>query len=198
MAKDLSKHQEGIVKRYYEHHETIQSDKVSQIVSDLYLAEDDKARTKLWGRVQIALMRLNVDATLLANVVRKRDLEALAKIAADVDAGRPSKAPPPESAGEAPCGDRSVGEARRQRAAQDGHDSLEDLNLKRALKAFRRKLKTLRRDDESRLGNRYVTSGRTSEICAITPPDEFPAPVWQKLAELGRLKDAGGGTYELP
>ena len=56
----------------------------------------------------------------------------------------------------------------------------------------------MRRDDESSLGNRFVTSGRSSAIAAITPPSQYPMAVWDKLAESGRLKKAGGGTFELP
>ena len=83
-------------------------------------------------------------------------------------------------------------------ASSAGGVGLEEPNLKRALKAFRRKLKALRRDDESRLGNRYVTGGRTSNIAGITPPNEYPMAVWNKLVELGRLKKGGQGTFELP
>ncbi len=200
MTKDLSSHQQGIVKRYYEHHGTIQSDKLSQIVSDLWLAEDEKDKTKLWGRAQMALMRAGVDATRVANVVNKRDSEALARLVAKVDAGA---APAQSAGGKTPsvpslADGRTVGQVRAESTADGGYDSLDEVNLKRAMKAFRRKIKTLRRDDESRLGSRYVTYGRTSNIAAITPPTEYPMPVWEKLAELGRIKKAGQGTFELP
>ena len=199
MAKDLSRDQQGIVKRYYEHQETIQSTKLSEIVSDLWLADTDKARTKLWGRAQMALMRLGVDANRVASVVRDRDLEELAKLVAEVDAGSAPRGGPEESKHiPSPDDHRTVKQMQADKAAEGGYDSVEEPNLKRALKAFRRKLKSIKRDDESRLGNRYVTSGRQSDISAITPPHEFPAPVWQKLVEQGRLKRAGNGTYQLP
>ena len=226
MAKqDLSRHQEKIVKRYYQNQDTIQSTKLSEIVTELWLAEDEKAKTKLWGRAQVALMRLGVDATRVAKVVNERDAEALAKLVQQADQGkamgqsgmgkpagpasaghrgaRPSddseiKAMGARSMADQPGGARTISQMRAEKAAASGYDSLEEDNLKRALKAFRRKLKNYRRDDESRLGNRYVTSGRTSGISAIQPPHEFPAPVWEKLAELGRLKKTGGGTFELP
>lgn len=93
---------------------------------------------------------------------------------------------------------RTIRQMQQEKAAAGGYDSLEDANLKRALRAFRKKLKSARLDDESRLGNRYVTSGRSSGICAITPPAQFPVIVWNKLVELGRLKRSGQGTFELP
>lgn len=69
--------------------------------------------------------------------------------------------------------------------------------LKRALKAFRKRLKLTRLDDESRLGNRYVTGGRSSNIVAIQPPREYPPSVWAALVAQGKLRDAGQGFYEL-
>jgi len=207
MAKDHSRYQQGIVKRYYENQDTIQSQKVSEIVSDLWLEKDEKTQTRLWGKAQVALMRMGLDATRVANVVGKRDLESLAKLAAEADAGtgtakaasaNAASATDPKPRVPSEADGRTIGEARAQREAEGGYDSLDEANLKRALRAFRRKLKNLRRDDESRLGNRYVSSGRESNICAITPPTDYPSPVWDKLAESGRLKRAGQGTFELP
>jgi hypothetical protein len=69
--------------------------------------------------------------------------------------------------------------------------------LKRALKAFRKRLKLTRLDDESHLRGRRLTSGRASDIVAIVPPNDFPQAVWDELVRQGRLKKSGGGMYEL-
>ena len=69
--------------------------------------------------------------------------------------------------------------------------------LKLALKAFKKRLKLTRLDDESRLGYGPMTSGGRSGVVAITPPNQFPREIWQELAKQGRLKSAGGGMYEL-
>ncbi len=198
MAKDLSAHQQKIVNRYYEHHDTIQSTKLQELVSELWLADSDKAKARLWGKAQVALMRMGVDANRVASVVGKQDMEALAKLVTQADAGtaqgQAANAPRVPSAADG----RTIKQMREENAAESGRDSLEEPNLKRALKAFRKKLKAMRLDDESRLGNRYTTGGRVSGITAITPPNEYPPAVWQKLAELGRLNKAGQGMYELP
>ena len=88
MAKDFTPQQKKIVDRYYENHDTIQSNKLGELLSELWLAEDPKAATKLWGRVQVALMRMGVDANKVAAVVGERDVEALAKLVNQADAGR--------------------------------------------------------------------------------------------------------------
>ena len=70
-------------------------------------------------------------------------------------------------------------------------------DLKRAFKAFKKRLKLTRLDEESSLGGGPMSSGRNSGIVAITPPNQFPPAVWEELVKQGRLKKAGHGTYEL-
>jgi hypothetical protein len=69
--------------------------------------------------------------------------------------------------------------------------------LKQALKAFKKRLKLTRLDEESGLGGGPLSSGRGSGIVAIQPPNQYPREVWEKLVEQGKLRRAGSGTYEL-
>lgn len=69
--------------------------------------------------------------------------------------------------------------------------------LKRAFKAFKKRLKTTRLDDESRLGHGPMSGGGGSGIVAITPPDQYPQAVWEALVQQGKLKHASHGMYEL-
>ena len=73
--------------------------------------------------------------------------------------------------------------------------SKEELRL--AMKAFRKRLKLMRLDDESRMGYGPTSSGQKSRVAAITPPDQYPKAVWQELAKQGKLKHAGGRLYSL-
>jgi transcriptional regulator with XRE-family HTH domain len=68
--------------------------------------------------------------------------------------------------------------------------------LKQALKAFRKRLKLTQLDEESRLGVGPLSHTR-ARIVAITPPNQFASAVWEELVKQGKLKKAGGGTYEL-
>lgn len=71
--------------------------------------------------------------------------------------------------------------------------------LKRALGAFKKRLKLTRLDQESKLGGgRPTTSGKKSDVMGIIPPSDFPPAVWKELARQARLKDMGGGFYGLP
>ena len=69
--------------------------------------------------------------------------------------------------------------------------------LKRALKAFKKRLKATRLDDESRVGHGPMSGGGGSSIVAITPPDQYPKAVWEALVQQGKLKPATHGMYEL-
>ena len=69
--------------------------------------------------------------------------------------------------------------------------------LKRALRAFKKRLKMMRLDDESRLGRGAMTSGIESGVVAITPPNQFPSEIWEALAAQGRLIKTRDGLYEL-
>jgi hypothetical protein len=69
--------------------------------------------------------------------------------------------------------------------------------LKRAFKAFKKRLKVTRLEAESNLTYGPTTSGKKSAIVAIMPPQQFPKAVWDELVKQGKLKYAGHGTYEL-
>lgn len=69
--------------------------------------------------------------------------------------------------------------------------------LRDALKAFKKRLKLSRLDDESSLGRGPLSSGRASGIVAITPPQQFRRAIWEALVAQGRLKYAGQGLYQL-
>lgn len=68
-----------------------------------------------------------------------------------------------------------------------------DDDLKRAYKAFKKRFKLTRLDDESGLSKGSKRSG----IAGITPPTGFPPGIWEELVTQGRLKREGSGTYSL-
>ena len=76
-----------------------------------------------------------------------------------------------------------------------GAPTAEELRI--ALKAFKKRLKLTRLDDESSLGRGPMSGGKSSGIVAITPPHQYPRAVWDALVAQGRLKYAGQGLYQL-
>ncbi len=81
----------------------------------------------------------------------------------------------------------------------DGVDenALTPAYLKQAMKAFKKRLKLTQLDEESSLGGGPFSGGRKSGIVAIQPPNQYPREVWEKLVEMGKLRRAGSGLYEL-
>jgi aryl-alcohol dehydrogenase-like predicted oxidoreductase len=67
--------------------------------------------------------------------------------------------------------------------------------LKAALKAFRKRLKLTRLDDQSRIGAGPMSSGRESGIVGIVPPEQFPQAVWDELVRQGKLRKWGAQQY---
>ena len=76
-------------------------------------------------------------------------------------------------------------------------DSPTPEELRKAMKAFKKRLKLFRLDDESSLGRGPMSGGKSSGIVAIMPPNQHPKAVWDELVARGRLKYAGQGLYQL-
>jgi hypothetical protein len=67
---------------------------------------------------------------------------------------------------------------------------------KQAIRAFNKRLRLTRLDDESKLGHGAMTGGGRSGVVAISPPSQFPQKIWDELVKKGKLKYAGQGLYE--
>ncbi len=68
--------------------------------------------------------------------------------------------------------------------------------LRKALKAFKKRLKLTQLDDDSRLGHSPLT-GAHSQVVSIQPPAGFGKEIWEELADKGYLRRDGVGFYEL-
>ena len=81
MAKHqhLTKHQQGIVNRYYANHETIHINKLMELVSELAVAEGKKV-APLWKRAETALKQAGVEEAKIRAIVDAADLKKLAEL----------------------------------------------------------------------------------------------------------------------
>jgi len=96
--------------------------------------------------------------------------------------------PDPPQSGDSPAPAQNGG------APADGSSSEE---LRKAMKAFKKRLKLTRLDAESTLGHGAMSSGRRSGIISIVPPQQYRKAVWDELVRRGRLRYVGQGLYEL-
>ena len=69
--------------------------------------------------------------------------------------------------------------------------------LKKAMKAFKKRLKLSRLDDESSLGVGPMSGGKSSGIMAIQPPATYSKAVWEALVAKGKLEYVGHGLYQI-
>jgi hypothetical protein len=77
--ENYTKHQQGIIKRYYENIDQVAWQRLSELVADLYLAEGKK-RDKLWASAASFMEKLKVPQARIAALVQKKDVEGLAKL----------------------------------------------------------------------------------------------------------------------
>jgi hypothetical protein len=80
MAKqNYTSHQKNIISNYYDHLDTIMLTKLQEMVSDLYLAETQAKRDRLWQRIHQAMTKLGAPPAIVEHIMAQRDVEVLAK-----------------------------------------------------------------------------------------------------------------------
>ena len=134
--------------------------------------DDPRRAGTEWKQVYRTLQKIDLPSGRVASVVGMRDVDQLAVLIEELRA--------PEAPVEA-----------------TGDDVPDVATCKRALRAFRKRLKLTVLDDESKLGRSPLTKGAGSSPAAITPPVDWPNSVWQELVRQGKLRYIGRGFYEL-
>ena len=77
--ENYTKHQQGIIKRYYENIDQISLQKLSELVTELYLAEGKK-RDKMWATARGYMEKLKVPKDRIDHIVAKYDAALLANL----------------------------------------------------------------------------------------------------------------------
>jgi len=78
-GNERSEYQEALISRYYDNLDTIMLQKLSELVTELYLADTPGKKNKLWQRAHKAMLNLKVPAAIINHIMEKRDVEILAK-----------------------------------------------------------------------------------------------------------------------
>lgn len=77
--KPLTNHQQKVISNYYANLDSIMLSKLSELVTELYLAEPRQKRKKLWARVEKAMNNLKIPPQIKAHILEKQNVEILAK-----------------------------------------------------------------------------------------------------------------------
>ena len=79
-GREYSNHQRKIINRYYEHLDTIAINRLSELVSELYLCTDKKKAEKHWQRVEALLERTSANDAEVRKLLADRSVERLAEL----------------------------------------------------------------------------------------------------------------------
>ena len=76
---DFTPHQRKIISRYYDHRDQIMLVRLQEIVTELYLADAESKRTRLWKRAESAMKALKIPPALIAHIMAQKNTEVLAR-----------------------------------------------------------------------------------------------------------------------
>lgn len=79
MAKEYSKYQQKVIKNYYDNREAISLQRLSELVTDLYLAEG-KARQTKWKQAIAALEKLGIGPQRIEHLKEQDNPALLAQV----------------------------------------------------------------------------------------------------------------------
>ena len=83
--RDLTAHQRKIVQRYYANLDTIRTQRLSELVTEIYLASTPKRRGALWDRAAKLLLKKDTppeERAAIEEILATENVEALAALAA--------------------------------------------------------------------------------------------------------------------
>ena len=83
MAKEYSKHQQNIIKNYYNNRDAISLQRLGELVTDLYLAEG-KSRVTKWKQAASAMEKLGMKSDQIDHLVKQDNPALLAKTVEDL------------------------------------------------------------------------------------------------------------------
>ena len=79
MIDDFSKHQQKIIKNYYQNIDKISLQKLSELVTELFLSEGKKRQT-LWKAAIAAMKKIGLPQSRIDHLVEKNDPALLAQL----------------------------------------------------------------------------------------------------------------------
>jgi hypothetical protein len=81
--RDYTPYQKHVIRNYYENRPHIMLQKLSEIVSELFLAESETKQRRLWAAAEKALRNLKVPSARIAHILESQDVHLLAEVIKD-------------------------------------------------------------------------------------------------------------------
>ncbi|OHB60607.1 MAG: hypothetical protein A2168_03785 [Planctomycetes bacterium RBG_13_50_24] len=86
--KEYSQYQKSVISGYYNNLDTIMLQKLGELVTELYLADTQTRKDRLWQRTQAAMVKLKIPPAIIDHIMKKQDVEILAKNLQDWQGGK--------------------------------------------------------------------------------------------------------------
>ena len=154
-------------------------------------AADPAAAGPLWGALHKLLLKAKHDPQALMRIVGARDLAEMHRAVARAKGETVEE--PADAGGTGGAHAGAAGACTGTPAAP----AIDEATLNEALRLFRKRLKLLQLDADSRLGHGPMSGTGQFRIQSMAPPREFPIAVWDALARAGKLRREGDGFYSL-
>ena len=77
--REYSQYQKTVISDYYNNLDTIMLQKLGELVTELYLADTNAKKDRLWQRVHKAMVKLKIPPAIIDHIMLKQDAEILAK-----------------------------------------------------------------------------------------------------------------------
>ena len=84
--RNYSAFQQKVIKRYYDNKDQIDEQRLSELVTNLYLAPAKK-QAKMWESAEELMTRMKLPASRIAHVMETKDAAVLAKVVEELQKG---------------------------------------------------------------------------------------------------------------
>ena len=150
-------------------------DEIAKLANEISAVDEAGS---LWGQLHKLFLKSPVEPDVAAQIIMHKDVEELKQVVGQLQHGE--KATVESEHNELPLPELS-------------HET-----KKQAMRTFRKRVKFIKLDRESKLGIGPLTTGKEATFDSVEAPHDYPREVWKVLATEGQLIDDGGGFYRLP
>jgi len=149
-------------------------DEITTVAEQILASKDPGS---LWGKLHKAFLKSPVDSATAAKIIMHKDLDELRRVISQLNSGS----------------EVVINETKEEELPYLEHDQIVE-----ALRVFRKRIKFMKLDHESKLGVGPLSGGKELKFDSIMAPHDYPMGVWKALAHDGHLIDDGGGFFRLP